>query len=60
MVNTQINCNKYVKINKEIISTKKKKKREKKKNLNTIVDNRNDTISIKINDVGSFVSSFYR
>ena len=31
MVNTQINCNKYVKINKEILSTKKKKKKGKKK-----------------------------
>ena len=42
MENTQVNCNKYVKINKEILSTQKKKK----KNLNTIVDNRNDSRSV--------------
>ena len=41
MENTQVNCNKYVKINKEILSTQKKKK-----NLNTIVDNRNDIRSM--------------
>ena len=41
MENTQVNCNKYVKINKEILSTQKKKK-----NLNTIVDNRNDIRSV--------------
>ena len=28
MENTQVNCNKYVKINKEILSTQKKKKKK--------------------------------
>ena len=31
MENTQVNCNKYVKINKEILSTQKKKKKSKHK-----------------------------